>query len=137
MKDSEVGVVLVVVLVVAMGSRSAGYTGPGLHQGFALQASDNLQALKRGFWDKRADDLHQQQETTDLQHPLQEAWRPAQQTLWSRKQEAVDKRGFGSMMPAYLVQLYRPEQPLINPSALFTSSRTIGDRDRTDYSNRG
>ncbi|XP_063862170.1 uncharacterized protein LOC135101808 [Scylla paramamosain] len=52
----------------------------------------------------------------------------------SQALQVWEKRGFGSMMPAYLLQLYRPDQPLINPSLLFRSSQGRG---RGAYTGQG
>ncbi|XP_042205061.1 uncharacterized protein LOC121854447 isoform X2 [Homarus americanus] len=126
MKDYQVGVAVVGVLIVAMLGRAAG------HPGSSLTHMDDDQGVKRGFWYKRAPLLHRDQHYDDDDdtddYPTQALWKH-----WA----SPDKRGFGSMMPAYLVHLYRPAQPLLNPAALFTSTRRNSERDKIDYSSQG
>ncbi|KAK4308433.1 hypothetical protein Pmani_019870 [Petrolisthes manimaculis] len=59
-------------------------------------------------------------------------------TEWQPRREKVSqKRGFGSMMPAYLLQMYRAaHQPNLNPSDLFSSTRPISERGKIGYGTR-
>ncbi|KAK8731537.1 hypothetical protein OTU49_007359, partial [Cherax quadricarinatus] len=128
MKDYQVVVIVVGVLLLAMMGKAARQPVPDLHLPYTVQARHD-HSIKRGFWDKRAA-LSQTQDDTEEDYPLQALW---------QKQEVSDKRGFGSMMPAYLVHLYRTEQPLLDPSVIFTPSRrtTDSDRSKIDYNSQG
>ncbi|XP_050687743.1 uncharacterized protein LOC126981092 isoform X2 [Eriocheir sinensis] len=106
MKESLVGVVLTGLL--ALGVLGVVAADPGYERG---QAQPFWPVVKRGYWEDPDD--------------------PGQPEAL----QVQDKRGFGSMMPAYLLQLYRPDQPLINPSLLF--ARSSSGRVRGSNSDQG
>ncbi|XP_050687741.1 uncharacterized protein LOC126981092 isoform X1 [Eriocheir sinensis] len=120
MKESLVGVVLTGLL--ALGVLGVVAADPGYERG---QAQPFWPVVKRGYWED-PDDPGQPE-------ALQVRRGGARHT--SETLQVQDKRGFGSMMPAYLLQLYRPDQPLINPSLLF--ARSSSGRVRGSNSDQG
>ncbi|XP_042862478.1 uncharacterized protein LOC122247330 [Penaeus japonicus] len=90
--------------------------------------------VKRGFWEKRAETtaLHDgfDRELEVADYPVQEEWlRRARFPPGA----TADKRGFGSMMPQYLVNMYRPDVLNNLPKSLFSRTRPSTDRGRRSY----
>ncbi|XP_037786337.1 uncharacterized protein LOC119582172 [Penaeus monodon] len=90
--------------------------------------------FKRGFWEKRAGT---QASNGGFDTELEVADYPVRED-WLRRGRvpsgpAADKRGFGSMMPQYLVNLYRPDVLNNLPKSLFSRTRPSTDRGRRSY----
>ncbi|XP_066955566.1 uncharacterized protein [Macrobrachium rosenbergii] len=124
MKECMVTITLLGMLVMLAARMSSAHPIYGLtslmqDDPFALSAGQEQHGFKRGFWDKRSSE-----ETEDLEgfggYPLQ-------QLQWN-KRNYQEKRGFGSMMPAYLVHLYRPDIPVLPPNSLFSPTRPSSER---------
>ncbi|XP_045138284.1 uncharacterized protein LOC123520244 [Portunus trituberculatus] len=115
---SPVGTTLLGLLIVAVFGAAAAHIA--YRSGQPRPFSPNEEGI---YWDKETPFLDAQSDQSDQDVPDQ-----------SEPLQVWEKRGFGSMMPAYLLQLYRPDQQIINPSLLFRSSQ---GRVRDAYTGQG
>ncbi|XP_068201576.1 uncharacterized protein [Palaemon carinicauda] len=86
---------------------------------FVISGGQEQNEFKRGFWDKRSSE-----EIADVE---EFGKYPIQKLQWNKRNHQ-EKRGFGSMMPAYLVHLYRPDVPVLPPNSLFSPTRPSSER---------
>ncbi|KAK7086763.1 hypothetical protein SK128_001249 [Halocaridina rubra] len=75
--------------------------------------------VKRGFWEKRSSKDMTWNDDGIGGYPFAMQW---------NERNKPDKRGFGSMMPAYLVHMYRPDIPVLPPKSLFSPPRQSSER---------